>query len=291
MGRVIPDSSKTTKLPPCEIIAGRYEIQKIIGAGGLSTVYQAYDRQLNRAVALKRMNRTQDQCERELIELAWRESITTAALQHPNIVRVYDFGFDSAGAYIVMELIEGESLESCLERGPLHLDDFNSLARQSLNALSVAHENDLMHRDLKPGNFMLQSNEPEHGFTVKILDFGLAKYVNAPRPQSTDKLNAIMGSIYYMAPEQFSRSPVDHRADLYALGCILYEVLTGQNAFYGDTVAIIIAAHLRDNPIPLHTLREDIPLDTEQWVMKFLQKDPANRHQSASEALLCMPGK
>ncbi len=276
----------TQKLPD---VAGRYELQKVIGTGGLSTVYEAFDRQLNRTVALKRMNRADDQNERNLIEQAWRESIAAANLKHPNIVRVYDLGFDATGAYIVMELIEGESLEQVLERGPLQLIDFLHFTDETLRALEVAHEHGIVHRDIKPGNFMLEHLGSPLGFTVKILDFGLAKYVNAPRPQSTDQMNSIMGSIYYMAPEQFSRKPVDHRTDLYAFGCVVYEILTGYNVFYGDAVSQIIHSHLYDHPAPLHQLRPEISPQLETWVMTFLEKNPLHRPQSALEALKTLP--
>jgi eukaryotic-like serine/threonine-protein kinase len=281
------DKTRTRKLS--EVVSSRYELQKIIGVGGVSTVYQALDRQLNRTVALKRMNRAPDQKERELIELAWREVITAAGLKHPGIVRVYDCGFDSSGAYIVMELIEGESLEQSLERGPLHITDFYHFVRQSLTALSFAHENGLLHRDIKPGNFMIQGLGSVKGFNTIILDFGLAKYMGAPRPQSTDQLNAVMGSIYYMAPEQFSRKPIDYRTDLYAFGCVCYEVLTGYNVFYGDSVSAIIGAHLHEPPPPIAPLRPEVSADLQAWVMKFLAKKPADRFQSANEALHALP--
>lgn len=277
---------ETKQLPD---VANRYELKKVIGTGGLSTVYEAYDRQLNRIVALKRMNRADDQNERNLIEQAWRESIAAANLKHPNIVRVYDLGFDTTGAYIVMELIEGESLEQVLERGPLQLVDFIHFCDETLRALAVAHEHGIVHRDIKPGNFMLEHLGSAFGFTVKILDFGLAKYVNAPRPQSTDQMNAIMGSIYYMAPEQFSRKPVDHRTDLYAFGCVIYEVLTGYNVFYGDAVSEIIHSHLYEHPVPLHQLRPEISPQLDNWVMTFLEKNPSHRPQSALEALKTLP--
>lgn len=279
-------SRETQKLPE---VAGRYQLVQVIGTGGLSTVYEAFDRQLNRTVALKRMNRAADQKERDLIELAWRESIAAANLKHPNIVRTYDFGFDATGAYIVMELIEGQSLEQVLEKGPLQLVDFHHFAIETLQALAVAHEHGIVHRDIKPGNFMLEGLGSEKGFTVKILDFGLAKYVNAPRPQSTDQMNAIMGSIYYMAPEQFSRQPVDHRTDLYAFGCVAYEILTGYNVFYGDAVSQIIHSHLYDHPTPLHQLRPEVSPALETWVMTFLEKDPRQRPQSCMEAFRSLP--
>lgn len=276
----------TQRLPD---VAGRYELKKVIGTGGVSTVYEAWDRQLSRTVALKRMNRADDQGERNLIEQAWGELMAAANLKHPNIVRVYDFGFDATGAYLVMELIDGPSLEQVLEKGPLQLIDFHHFADETLRALAVTHEHRIVHRDIKPGNFMLEHLGLPEGFHVKILDFGLAKYVNAPRPQSTDQMNAIMGSIYYMAPEQFSRQPVDHRTDLYAFGCVVYEVLTGYNIFYGDAVSQIIHSHLYDHPVPLRQLRPEVSPQLENWVMAFLEKEPRHRPQSCLEALKTLP--
>lgn len=269
-------------------IAGRFETQHQIGVGGLSNVYRAWDHHLDRPVAVKRMKRADEQDNRELVSSAWREAMTTASLQHPNVVTIFDFGVDDSGAYVVMELIEGESLEQCLERGPLHMNDFHRFATQSLEGLIAAHAVGLIHRDLKPGNFMLQQSGVVP-FVVKILDFGLAKYINTPQPQSIDHYNSLMGSIHYMAPEQFQREPLDQRTDLYSLGCIFYEGLTGHTAFTGETISEMIDAHVKRWPHPVHALRPDMSARLEKWLMKFLQKKPDDRYKSAVEALRTLP--
>src|SRR5260221_10732941 len=180
---------ETPSLPPSapqNWVAERFEIREMIGSGGLGDVYRAWDHHLNRAVAVKRVRVQLAQNDRKLVEQTWREAMTTACLQHPNIVTIFDYGIDGQGAYVVMELIEGETLEDVLVRGPLQFEDFLRFAQQSLHAIVAAHALGLIHRDLKPGNFMIARTSPNDLFQVKILDFGLAKYLDAPQPQSID---------------------------------------------------------------------------------------------------------
>lgn len=268
-------------------IAGRFQLGDTVGEGGLSTVYAAWDHTLQRHVAIKIMHDTPDK-QRSLSEQTWREAMMAAFLDHPNIVKVYDYGFEDGRAYVVMELLEGETLEQCLKRGPLHVGDFYRLARQILEGLAVAHEAGFVHRDLKPGNFILERVEGEP-FRVKILDFGLAKFIQRPRPQSTDHYNTLLGSIHYMAPEQFERKPIDARTDLYSLGCIFYEALTSHNAFDADTVAGLINAHLRAFPQPLSRLRPGLDRSLEDWVFRLLHKHRERRPASAEDALKTLP--
>ncbi len=269
-------------------IDSRFEVKDLIGSGGVGDVYMAWDHHLNRSVAVKRMRGELGEDERRVVEQMWREAMTTACLQHPNIVTIFDYGIDKHGAYVIMELIEGETLETILGRGPLQFEDFHRFAQQSLEALVAAHTSGLVHRDLKPGNFML-THSTSHRFHVKILDFGLAKYLDRPRPQSLDHLNSLMGSVHYMAPEQFQRKPIDCRTDLYSMGCIYYEMVTGHAAFEGETVSQLIDAHLRVYPYLISTLRPDIAPKLETWVNDFIHKDPTRRHQTALEALLALP--
>lgn len=270
-------------------IAERFEIQTLIGSGGLGDVYRAWDHHLNRAVAIKRVRMLVAQNDRKLIEQTWREAMTTACLQHPNIVTIFDYGIDAGGAYVVMELIEGETLEDILVRGPLQFEDFLLFARQSLEAIVAAHALGLIHRDLKPGNFMLARTSVDVPFQVKILDFGLAKYLDGPEPQSIDHFNSLMGSIHYMAPEQFQRLPIDHRTDLYSLGCIFYEAVTGHPAFDGANVSELIDAHLKKTPYSIKQLRRDISPRLERWIARLLEREPTKRPPSAAEALRTMP--
>src|SRR5260221_1567871 len=141
--------------PPGSWLADRFEMRELNGRGGLGDVYRAWDHHLNRAVAVKRVRMQVMQSDRKLVEQTWREAMTTACLQHPNIVTIFDYGIDADGAYVIMELIEGETLEDVLLRGPLQFEDFLRFAHQTLEAIVVAHALGLIHRDLKPGNFMI----------------------------------------------------------------------------------------------------------------------------------------
>jgi serine/threonine protein kinase len=284
-----PETSSPSDPDPQGWVGQRFEIQELIGSGGLGDVYKAWDHHLNRAVAVKRVRMQAVKNDRKLIEQTWREAMTTACLQHPNIVTIFDYGIDAAGAYVVMELITGETLEDILERGPLQYEDFLRFAQQTLEAIIAAHALGLIHRDLKPGNFMISRAATASPFQVKILDFGLAKYLDDPKPQSIDHFNSLMGSIHYMAPEQFQRQPIDHRTDLYSLGCIFYEAVTGHPAFDGTTVSELIDAHLKGEPHSMKQLRRDISPRLERWIGRFLERDPLKRPASAAEALRTMP--
>ena len=274
---------------PPRRVADRYELKDLIGQGGLGDVYRAWDHHLGRPVAVKRVRVQLAQNDRRLAEQTWREAMTTACLQHPNIVTIFDYGIDNEGAYVVMELVEGETLEHALSRGPLQFDDFRRFAEQSLDGIRAAHALGLIHRDLKPGNFMIARFGAEAPFTVKILDFGLAKYLDTPQPQSMDHFNSLMGSIHYMAPEQFQRQPLDHRTDLYSLGCIFYEAVTGHPAFDAANVSELIDAHLKSTPHPMRHLRRDISTQLEKWVMRLLERDPNRRFLTATDALKTLP--
>jgi serine/threonine protein kinase len=274
---------------PPKRVADRFELKEMIGSGGLGDVYRAWDHHLERAVAVKRVRLQVAQNDRRLAEQTWREAMTTASLQHPNIVTIFDYGIDEEGAYVVMELIEGETLEAVLTRGPLQFEDFRRFAQQSLEGILAAHTLGLIHRDLKPGNFMIAQTANASLFTVKILDFGLAKYLDVPQPQSMDHFNSLMGSIHYMAPEQFQRLPLDRRTDLYSLGCIFYEAVTGHPAFDAPNVSELIDAHLKGAPFPMKQLRRDISPALEKWIMRLLERDPTKRSISAAEALKTLP--
>ena len=284
-----PETSSPSDPDPQGWVAQRFEIQEMIGSGGLGDVYKAWDHHLNRAVAVKRVLMQAVKNDRRLIEQTWREAMTTECLQHPNIVTIFDYGIDATGAYVVMELITGETLEDILARGPLQYEDFLRFARQTLEAIIAAHALGLIHRDLKPGNFMISRAAAASPFQVKILDFGLAKYLDDPKPQSIDHFNSLMGSIHYMAPEQFQRHPIDHRTDLYSLGCIFYEAVTGHPAFDGSNVSELIDAHLKGEPYSMKQLRRDISPRLERWINRFLERDPMKRPASAAEALRTMP--
>ncbi|WP_075087906.1 serine/threonine-protein kinase [Verrucomicrobium spinosum] len=232
----------------------RYEVLGKIADGGLGSVFKAYDRNLRREVALKRVRaESAEEADRQAEQL-FEEARTLSTLQHPHIVTIFDVGKDEEGAYIVMELLKGETLEDIIERGALNEGDFRQLVSQSLEGMIAAHATGLIHLDIKPQNFMVIWL-PSGKFQIKILDFGLSKIAHQPMVQETDAEGAILGSIFFMAPEQFERSPVDVRTDLYSLGCVYYFSLTQQYPFQGETAPEVMASHLYHSFIPLAQLR------------------------------------
>lgn len=262
----------------------RYELLSPIAEGGLGTVFKARDLQLGREVAIKRIRADKAGDFGSGVEALIREARQQSVLQHPNIVTVHDAGVDDEGGFIVMELVTGETLEDIIMRGALTGDDFDALVQQTLGGMIAAHKKGIIHLDLKPGNLMI-TWLPEGGFQVKILDFGLAKTAHQPVEQETDEQGALLGSVHFMAPEQFERADVDVRTDIYALGCIFYYALTQKYPFGGDTMPQVMVAHLYHRTQSLAKLRPDLPAHTVQWIEWLINRLPANRPASVSEAL------
>lgn len=263
----------------------RYEIKGKIGQGGVGAVYQAFDTQLNRDVAIKRVlaeggYEDQDEATKHLL----KEATALSSVQHPHIVTVYDAGIDADGPYVVMELIDGRTLDEMVERGTLTWDDLREVALQTQEALIAAQDLDLVHRDLKPSNVMV-CWLPSGKFQVKIVDFGLAKFSAAPSLQTIDHGDAVFGSIFFMAPEQFERTPLDKRTDMYAMGCLYYYALTGEYPFTGDTAAEVMASHLQHHVKPLSEVRPDIPQWGCDWIMWQIERYMDDRPATAREAL------
>ncbi len=262
----------------------RYEIQEKIGQGGIGAVYRAFDTQLKRSVAIKRMLPSDDDSgETDSVAMMLKEATTLSALQHPNIITVYDVGIDDDGAFVVMELLKGETLDQVIQRGVLTLRDFCEVVTQSMEALIAAEAAGVLHRDLKPTNVMVNWL-PSKKFQVKILDFSLAKFSRKPEPQTIDQGDAIFGSIYFMAPEQFERGNLDKRTDLYSMGCLYYFCLAGQYPFQGDSAAQVMASHLQGTVTPIQQIRADLPPVICQWVMWLINRYPNDRPQDAREA-------
>jgi serine/threonine protein kinase len=261
----------------------RYEVLGKIADGGLGSVFKAYDRNLRREVALKRVRaETPEEADRQAEQL-FEEARTLSTLQHPHIVTIFDVGRDDEGAYIVMELLKGETLEDIIERGALNEIDARELISQSLEGMISAHATGLIHLDIKPQNFMVIWL-PSGKFQIKILDFGLSKIAHQPLVQETDEDGAILGSIYFMTPEQFERSPVDARTDLYSLGCVYYFALTQHYPFQGETAPEVMASHMYHSFIPLAQLRPDLPAFLPQWVEWLMSRQPEHRPNSVAEA-------
>ena len=272
-------------------MSDRYQIIKKIGQGGIGAVYEAFDTQLKRQVALKRVL-TPDQAKPEAVAAAaeslMQEATTMSTLNHPNIVSVYDVGRDEQGGFVVMELLRGETLDQTISESLLTLEDFREIVGQTLEALIAAQAADMLHRDLKPGNIMVIWR-PSGKFQVKILDFGLAKVSQGPSKQTIDQGDAILGSIFFMAPEQFERAPLTFATDLYAMGAIYYFTLTGKYPFNGPSAAAVMASHLRHDVASLEELRPDLPPEISQWVMWLINRNPEDRPQSARDALDVFP--
>jgi formylglycine-generating enzyme required for sulfatase activity len=275
-----------------------YRILEKIGEGGMGVVYRALDTRLERPVALKLLPH-------EAVgdpERRWRferEAKAASALNHPNIVTIYDIGRAPLGEgepvdFIAMECVEGTTLDAVLARGRLTLEEALGYATQIAGALAAAHAAGIVHRDVKPGNVMI--TVAGH---VKVLDFGLAKLLEAPgASSSTDSLaatitaataapgtraGAILGTLSYMSPEQAQGKPVDARSDVFSLGSVLYEMLTGRRPFQGDSNLLTLTAILRDSPPPLKTLLPDAPADVERVISRALEKRPEDRYPSALE--------
>ena len=264
----------------------RYEIKGKIGQGGLGAVYRAQDVRMNREVAIKRIvaNPEDTSISEEATRQLLKEAGSLASLQHPNIVTIYDVGTDDDGPFVVMELLTGETLEELIGKGSFTWPDFRQLAMQTLEALIAAQELHLVHRDLKPCNIML-TWLPSGKFQVKIVDFGLAKLSSKPSLQTIDQSDGVFGSIYFMAPEQFERLPIDLKADLYAIGCVFYYALTGTYPYDGDTAAEVMASHLQHHVTPLQEVREGIPVWACDWIMWHINRQSEDRPESAREAL------
>jgi eukaryotic-like serine/threonine-protein kinase len=265
---------------------GPYEILAPIGAGGMGEVYRARDTRLERHVAVKTLPAgvSADPERRQRFE---REARAIAALNQPHICTLYDVGEHDGTAFLVMELLEGETLAARLERGPLDLASALACAIQMAEALDRAHRQGIVHRDLKPGNIMLTSSG------AKLLDFGLAKPHPAPAavavsraPTVTSPLTGkgeIVGTFQYMAPEQLEGRDVDARTNIFALRAVLYEMISARRAFDGVSQASVIAAILKDTPPPLTTLQPLSPPILDGIVATCLAKVPDDRWQSASD--------
>jgi serine/threonine protein kinase len=263
---------------------GPYEIVKPIGAGGMGEVYEARDTRLDRAVAIKVLpaELAQDAGARARFD---REARAIAALNHPNICALHDIGDADGRAFLVMERLEGETLQSRLEHGPLEIDLVVEYGIALADALDAAHGRGLIHRDLKPANVFVTTRG-----VVKILDFGLAKSVqdsNADMTRAVEEgltaTGTAVGTVAYMSPEQLRGEPLDTRSDLFSFGLVLYEMATGQRAFAGSTMAVAAAAILGQPPAAPRTLRGDLPPRLEAAILKSLDKNRDQRWQSAAD--------
>jgi len=258
----------------------RNKILSELGSGGYGTVFRALDTKLNREVAIKRLKPESDSSESELNDRLQEEAKVLAALRHPNIVTIFDIQQNGNSAEIIMELIEGKTLSELVDHHVLQPSDFIYISTQILSALATAHENNVLHCDIKPSNVML-SLTSQKSYEVKLLDFGMSPTALISKNNSPQ----IMGSIYFMAPEQFDKQTPRPETDIYSLGCLFYYMLTGFLPFAGDTTIQVMASHMSGNYQPLSTLVPSYPKPLIEWIEKHLNKNATERYSTVRESL------
>ncbi|MFS0915710.1 Stk1 family PASTA domain-containing Ser/Thr kinase [Brevibacillus sp. 179-C 1.1 NHS] len=258
-------------------LGGRYQIESRVGGGGMAIVYKAKDLILNRPVAVKVL-RSQFGTDEDFVNRFRREAQAVASLSHPNVVGVYDVGQEGDTHYMVMEYIEGYTLkEVIIQRGALPVEEAVRIAEQICDALDHAHQNQIIHRDIKPHNIMIGKNG-----RVKVTDFGIARAVTSTTITHT---NAMLGSVHYFSPEQARGGITGEKSDIYSLGIVLYEMVTGELPFSGDSPISVALKHLQE-PLPEpRQVNPAIPQSVENVILKALVKDPFLRYASASEML------
>ncbi len=256
------------------IFAGRYRLERKLGSGGMADVWLAEDQELGRKVAIKMLHERYAN-DTQFVERFRREATHAAGLSHPNVVSIYDRGEAEGSYFIVMEYVEGRTLKELLvTRGPCPVPVAISYVRQVLAALRYAHRNGIVHRDIKPHNVLV-----DHEGRVKVADFGIAR---AGSSQITEA-GSIIGTAQYLSPEQARGAPVDESSDLYSTGIVLYELLTGDLPFTGETPVEIAMKHLSQVPPSPSSIRPEVPRDLDLVVLRALAKEPADRYRSAKE--------
>ncbi len=282
---------------PGDVIDGKYRVERVLGEGGMGIVVAALHVQLRELVAIKFLQSANDPDGSSQRRFA-REARASARLKNEHVVRVLDFGvFEGGVPAIVMELLDGQDLSQVLAReGPLPIDRAVEYVLQAGEAIAEAHCRGIVHRDLKPSNMFL-SRATDGSTVVKVLDFGISKVLRGDDEslamQPITKSNAIVGSPLYMSPEQLSGVPVDARTDIWGMGVILYEILTGQVPFQAKSAALLFTAILSREPQPARELRADLPEPLERVIHRCLHKDPDARFQTVqqlAEALVSAVG-
>ncbi|MGH9173562.1 MAG: protein kinase domain-containing protein, partial [Vicinamibacterales bacterium] len=255
-------------------LAGRYEIREAIGEGNFSVTYRATDRVLGRDVAVKVL-REQYVQHAGFASRFENEARAAALISHPNVIQVFDYGREDDATYIVMQFVPGATLKDYIrENAPLRIGESVDFTRQILEGLAAIHDAGIIHRDIKPQNVLMA----DHG-QLKLTDFGIARLGTAAT--GLTESGTALGTAAYMAPEQASGQEIGHGADLYAVGVVLYEMLTGQLPFPGDNPVQVMYRHVNEMPPPPRSLNPDIPVTIEAFVMRALAKEPPDRYPSA----------
>src|SRR6202142_3456210 len=268
---------------PPRPLGGRYELEGVVGRGGMAEVFRARDIRLDRIVGVKTLR--DDLARDQTFQARFRrEAQSAASLNKPSIVAVYDTGEDDDAAtgipvpYIVMEFVDGRTVRDLLQSDHRLLPERSlEIIDGVLGALDYSHESGIVHRDIKPGNVMVTRNGD-----IKVMDFGIARAMSDNQATMTQTAQVI-GTAQYLSPEQARGERVDARSDLYSTGCLMYELLTGRPPFTGDSPVAIAYQHVRENPIPPSVVDPEIPAWADAIVLKAMAKDPAERYQSAAE--------
>jgi hypothetical protein len=261
------------------VLGGRYRLLEVLGTGGMATVYRAGDEVLGREVAVKVLS-PQYAADPGFLARFEREARHVARLNHPRIVTVFDCGIDGGTPYIVMELAAGRTLREVLDQaGPRPAGEAAAIAAAVCEALEAAHAAGLVHRDIKPANIVLSGGQ------VKVLDFGIAR---AGDPAGATRTQAVLGTAAYLSPEQASGGPAGPQADLYSLGCVLFEMLTGAPPFTGDSTVGIAYRHVHEDPGPPSARRPRLPAPLDEITTRLLAKDPAARPPGAAAARMAL---
>ncbi len=268
------------------VLADRYRVERLLSKGGMGAVFEATQLGLDRLVAVKMLLPTLGQ-DGKIQERFRREARSVAALSHPNIIQIYDYGISDHGPYIVMEFARGQSLRQLLRRGPLEIEQAVDLMQQFCSAITSAHVEGIIHRDLKPDNIIIETHQDQSQH-AKVLDFGIAKMREVQAEEADTGLSNltganVIGSPAYMSPEQSLGLELDARSDVYSLGIVLYEMLTGQTPFGKAPAGAMLLHQVNTVPPPVNQLRAEIPLSLETVLMKSLAKDRNFRFSSATE--------
>jgi serine/threonine protein kinase len=251
-----------------------YRIVEKLGEGGMGVVYKAEDTRLRRAVALKFL-RPESLDDAECKARFLREAQAAASLDHPNVCTVFEIDHADGRAFLAMALVEGQSVSSKIAERPLRIDEALDIAIQIAQGLQAAHEKGIVHRDIKPSNLIVNQHSQ-----VKIMDFGLAQLTDRSRLTQT---TSVVGTVSYMSPEQAERRATDRRSDIWALGVVLYEMVTGRPPFEGEHEMAIIYSIINEEPEPITALRVGVPAELDRIVAKAMAKDPQARYQHIEE--------
>ena len=264
------------ELVPGTTLAGKYKIKEVLGRGGMGIVYKAEDTKLKRNVALKFLppELIQDEEARERFVL---EAQSAAALSHPNICTIHEIDEEEGKSFIAMEYVKGQTLRAKIEKGPLGLDRALDIAIQVVGGLEEAHKKGIIHRDIKSANIMVTEKDQ-----AKVMDFGLAKVKGGTL---LTREGTTLGTVAYMSPEQAQGKEVDHRSDIWSLGVVMYEMLSGQLPFRGEREASILYSVVHEEPKTLKEIKRDLPPELQQIINRAMKKKSESRYMSAAEML------